>query len=183
MTEQKIVFKRCGEWIVHLRFIEGKTKTNENRKSLKERSDEEKLHAKYRGNCFDVIKIEHLWKEDEEGNTITFGRIRSSIFMGKSLIYVVGEKIEEKNYDKDIEKVCSEGIHYYLDKTTAEICFESPSLKQKEFNGEYIWYYDNGRIYEKTTYVNGIKHGECIGYHKNGDIWGRSTFVDGKLIK
>ena len=115
--ENMIVFKRCGDYLVYLQKLPDITITNENRESLKGISKEQKLHAKYRANKLLVLKIEHLWKEEKEKDKnlipipIFINEIKNTLFFKKQLTYKVGEIIEELKFDKNLEKICSQGIH------------------------------------------------------------------------
>lgn len=45
--------------------------------------------------------------------------------------------------------------------------------------GEYIKYYENGKISEKTTYKNGKIHGDFIAYDKNGKLLNSAKVING----
>jgi antitoxin component YwqK of YwqJK toxin-antitoxin module len=47
--------------------------------------------------------------------------------------------------------------------------------------GEYMEYYNNGNLYLKCNYINGVKDGDSYQYHENGKIFISSTYVNGKL--
>lgn len=47
-------------------------------------------------------------------------------------------------------------------------------------DGEYTLYYDNGDVYRKGAYKDGVKEGEEITYTKTGQLWLTRTFVNGK---
>jgi hypothetical protein len=48
--------------------------------------------------------------------------------------------------------------------------------------GEWIYYYDNGKIGSKGNYVNDKKEGEWIDYHKNGEIRLKGNYVNDIII-
>ena len=54
-------------------------------------------------------------------------------------------------------------------------------------NGEFIWYYENGNLSQKTTYVNGKQVGYISEYFENGKIAGvyniKDNKYEGKLVK
>jgi antitoxin component YwqK of YwqJK toxin-antitoxin module len=160
-TKPKIVFKRCGEWLVYLEKMEN-TITNEERPSLEKEKvmEEEKLHAKYRGNTFLVVWIEHLWEENK-GELLTCNEIQNTYYKKKIITYRTGEIIEEPEFDLiNPDKCCSRGIHYFLDKDTAKNYLKSGiSL---HIDGTYYEYYENGKIFKKYTYINGKREGDYI---------------------
>ena len=53
-------------------------------------------------------------------------------------------------------------------------------LKQKLEDGNYVQYYDDGKIKEEQTYKNGKKNGRHISYNHNGNIWMVETYKNGK---
>ena len=87
--------------------IPNDAQTNLNRTNIKH-----KEYAKYRCNKALVISKKDK-KENKHENAF------SSIYNEKSIEYKVGEKVEEPNYDKDIDIVCGEGIHFFLNKEIA----------------------------------------------------------------
>ena len=49
-----------------------------------------------------------------------------------------------------------------------------------KFDGEQVYYYDNGQIEEKVTYKLGEAIGTYYSYHKNGEVAYTGNFVAGK---
>ena len=47
---------------------------------------------------------------------------------------------------------------------------------QKLLNGHYEYYYDNGALRTKGTWINGMKEGAWQYFNKNGTIWGRGFY-------
>lgn len=83
--------------------------------------------------------------------------------MAKPLLYKVNEMVEVDNYDMDLDKVCSTGIHFFLTKSMAEQ-YECVSIE----NGILTRYASNGAISEQTSFVNGKKNGIEIRYCEDG---------------
>ena len=156
-TENMIVFKRCGNYLVYLQKLPDITITNENRESLKGASKEEKLHAIYRANKLLVLKIEHLWKEekDDDENLISIDKIKNTIFLEKQLTYKVEEIIEELEFNENLDEIWGQGIYYYLDKDTARFYMNSPLITKKNFSGKNIKYHKNGKI-KMIIYIKNI---------------------------
>ena len=42
------------------------------------------------------------------------------------------------------------------------------SLKNGRFDGPWVYYHDNGKLYSKGTYKDGKTHGPWVSYWKNG---------------
>ena len=49
--------------------------------------------------------------------------------------------------------------------------------------GEYIWYYESGKVESKANYAEGIQQGEYITYYESGEIKETKNFKDGVLIE
>lgn len=49
-----------------------------------------------------------------------------------------------------------------------------------EFYGDYIEFYEDGKILYKIIYENGIRYGKFISYLENGKIIGEINYIDGK---
>ncbi|MEK9696512.1 MAG: hypothetical protein VW270_12145 [Candidatus Poseidoniales archaeon] len=83
---------------------------------------------------------------------------------------------------KDLVK--RKGLYYkkvsdvpFTGKTTGKV---QGSLKNGEFHGPYVDYWDNGKLWSKGTYKDGKEEGPWVTYYKNGQLWGKGTFKDGK---
>ncbi len=101
-----------------------------------------KQTAKHRTNKAKVIKI-----EDNNGRTYTTAE--SFHFSTKRLIYNVGAIVEEPAFDPDLEKVCAEGIHFFLDYNRAV------KYGLNFANGLNQVWYENGQLwYESNTLDN-----------------------------
>lgn len=118
----------------------------------------DKMHAKYRTNKVKVISI------DAEGRQYDYAR--SFCYDQKSLKYKVGYIIEVDDFDTDLDKVCSSGIHYFLDYKTAY--FYNLSFIET-VDGSYRQWYDNGNKHIECYFENGIREGEYHEYYENGN--------------
>jgi antitoxin component YwqK of YwqJK toxin-antitoxin module len=58
--------------------------------------------------------------------------------------------------------------HYFIDEN---------GKKQ----GEYKWWWSNGKIWEHRYYVDDKRHGEYKAWHLNGQLSRHCYYVDGKL--
>ena len=124
--------------------------------------------AKYRCNKAKVLKI-----EDNEGKE--YPEATTHCYQDKKLKYVVGEEVEEKNYNTDNEVVCGEGIHFFLDKEVA-LLYGLICIK----DGLYTSWYENGQKEEECTYRDGRKDGVYQSWWNNGQKLIEITYRDGK---
>jgi len=139
-------------------------KTNLHRKDIVDSTK-----AKYRCNKATVLKI-----TDNEGNE--YPNATTHCYQDKKLKYIVGEEVEEKNYDLDNEVVCGEGIHFFLDKEVA--LFYSLYGEKEGLNR--VWH-DNGQLYIENTYRDGKEEGMFEGWHENGQKWKECHYQNGKF--
>jgi antitoxin component YwqK of YwqJK toxin-antitoxin module len=124
--------------------------------------------AKYRTNKAIVLKI-----EDENGNEYTSGI--SFNYKDKSLTYTVGETLIIEDYDLS-EKVCSSGIHFFLNKRVAEL-YELNNLE----NGILETWHENGQKFIECSYTDGKLDGLYQVWHDNCQKWKECTYKNGKL--
>ncbi len=100
--------------------------------------------AKYRTNKAKVLKI-----EDSEGNT--YQSAESGFYYTKKLTYKIGEVIVCEDFDMNLEKICSTGIHFFLDRKLAEEYF-----LHKLVDG-LVTYHDNGQKMLEISHVDDKK--------------------------
>ena len=129
--------KARNNYIVKLEIL---GKTNENREDIKD-----PLHAKYRTSKAKVVSITNSFNNEE------IDSIKG--LYDSSFIYTKGEIVEVKDYDDNLELVCSPGIHYF--KTREQAVFWKLDLRNNRYTGEYIGYYENGQVYSKCFYKDG----------------------------
>jgi antitoxin component YwqK of YwqJK toxin-antitoxin module len=149
--------------------------------------------AKYRTNKAIVVKI-----EDQKGNKYTSAK--SFVHKDKSLTYTLGETLIIEDYDSDIEKVCSSGIHFFLNKHVAEVYELNKNdienglyqlwydngekhieciFKDKKLDGFYLACYENGQKAVECTYKDGEKDGFNQVWHENSQKSLECTYKDG----
>jgi antitoxin component YwqK of YwqJK toxin-antitoxin module len=124
--------------------------------------------AKYRTNKAKVIKI-----EDSDGKT--YEEAVSFQYYNGTLTYNLKQGIRCPDFDMNLEKVCSNGIHFFLTKSLAE----TYGLKTIE-NGVLTAWHDNGTKYEETPFVNGKINGTYSCWRDNGTLYNECTYVNGK---
>ncbi len=47
--------------------------------------------------------------------------------------------------------------------------------------GNCLTYYENGRIWMKTDYVNNKRHGRCLRWDENGQLYEKSKYINDRL--
>src|SRR3972149_2304566 len=100
------VYKGCRNGMVVTLEIDPKGPNNMERSGVDD-SD----HAKYRCQSAEVVAIEHVLT-GETAEMATSGH-------DGQFCYRVGEMVEEPEYSANIEKVCGEGIHFFMTKEPA----------------------------------------------------------------
>ena len=102
-------------------------------------------YAKYRANKVFVVSIIDYYNKEH--------MMAKSGFYAKKLVYVKNQFVCSE-FNPDINIVCGEGIHYFLDKYLT-INYKVPILKQYwdvEYN-MYKEYYNNGQLSKKIKYI------------------------------
>uniref|UniRef100_A0A6C0ECJ5 Uncharacterized protein n=1 Tax=viral metagenome TaxID=1070528 RepID=A0A6C0ECJ5_9ZZZZ len=158
---QLYVFKKCSNSIVTLKKLED-TITNEKRRNVVN-----KKYAKFRGNKFYVENIFNIVTLEEEKSV-------KSVYKNSQLTYVMGEIIEEKDYDTDIHKICSAGIHYFL---TIEPAYYL-ELDRRTFNGDHFVWFDNGQLYQYSQYIDGKVNGTVRQWSEYGQLMFDAVFIN-----
>jgi len=117
-------------------------------------------------------------------------------------LYTVGEYVNVKDYDKDVENVCSSGIHYFLSEEPAFYWNFDKSNYTGEWkdwypNGQlqYHFFYkdgkldglakiwcNNGQLLRQCFYTNGILNGESKEWNKNCALYIQKFYKNGELI-
>ena len=54
-------------------------------------------------------------------------------------------------------------------------------LKNGKFEGPWVIYYENGRLWYKGAYKNGKQEGPWLWYHDNGQLWSEGAYKNGKF--
>ena len=52
-----------------------------------------------------------------------------------------------------------------------------------EGEGEFLQYYENGKLWIHTFYKNGKEHGEIKWYHENGQLGAHAFYKNGEYAK
>ena len=164
LNDNNNVFKSANKCVIVLQRTDN-TKTNEDRDDVTD-----KRYAKFRGSEFLVIAIIDKFTGEKRNE------VSNSFYKEKKLLYKKEEIIRPDYFDEYIDKLCAPGIHYFRDYEAA-FYYEL----NKEYNGEYKLWHDNGQLEGECTYVNGELNGECKLWYKNGQLWKECTYLNGKI--
>lgn len=156
-----IGYKKCqGGRIVKLEIL---GEHNEDRTDIVD-----KQFAKMRCSKAKVLKI-HDFQDETKTFDTAYG------LNDHSFVYRVGEIVEPTEaFDRDLDKVCTSGIHYFLTKEPA--CVWDYTLQTGVNEG----WHDNGQIEYGETIKDGLCNGPCEEWYEDGQIKMRCTYTDGK---
>lgn len=136
-------YKRCGNYIVKL-LIPNFAITNENRNGVKN-----KFRAKHRTNIAGVIDIKDLTNQAGPRYVV-------STFHKKWLKYELGKVVECLDFDYNLNKICSTGIHYFLNEEQARNYSGGKySCIGNNINGIMSYYDGNGENVYSIAFRNG----------------------------
>ena len=156
-------YKACKNSIVTLELLND-TKTNEKRKDVFD-----SRYAKFRCNRAKVINITNV----KSGKNIE----KDHSIYSPWCHYQVGE-IVKTNFDTDLNKICSEGIHYFKTEEAALSWFYKRCMKNLP-DGNLTSWYENGRKDSEGSCKNGKAHGEWIEWYEDGPKFSEGTYKDG----
>ena len=118
---------------------------------------------KYLGSVFyknkEIIK-NTLSKEDEENLSTNFEFADMALFLRSTTRDIVGATTDVYPNGKP---------RIYM-----------PYSVNGELHGDYIEFYEDGKISYKITYENGIRQGKSISYLESGKSIGETNYIDGK---
>ena len=152
------VYKACANSIVTLELLSDSV-TNEQRKGVIN-SD----LAKFRTNKAKVVSIVNPETKEQLNDDCSK---YYPLFVYKDyplFVYKVGEVIET-GFDRNVDEVCSRGIHYFK---TYEAALSWYYQDHKKTNGKYTEYYDNGQKQCEWNYKDRKKEGKQEGWYENG---------------
>lgn len=138
--------------------------TNQDRRSIVNKDT-----AKYRTNKVIIRSIkDETDKQYDTANSFCYDK--------KSLTYIVGQTYTITDYDSESEKVCSTGIHYFLNRRVAEL-YDLDKIE----NGLYEAWHENGQKRIECMYMNSKLEGLCKVWYENGQKRVECTYVNSKL--
>lgn len=141
------------EWLVILQKIED-TVTNEDRLGVMDPEC-----AKFRANKLLVVMIINIHNPSVEKVKIV------NTYCGKEITYEIGEISEADDFDKNLNEVCTSGIHYF--NTLAPAYYYRTKI-ESGYTGHWIEYNENGQKTVEKEYLNGLCSGHWIYYDGYG---------------
>ena len=160
-----IVYKACRKSIVTLELLDD-TITNEKRDGVVDKN-----YAKFRCNKAKVINITYA----ETGETMTHD---VSIY-DNNFEYRVG-KVITTYFNKNINIVCTEGIHYFKTKEAALSWFYQQVYKTFP-NGKWTKCHKNGQKESEGTYKDGKKDGKWTEWYEDGQKKLSGSYKNGTI--
>jgi len=145
----KYVYKLCSNGYIHFVVMEKKLDilTNESREDIIDHD-----YAKFRSNKLfvkQIINLKTMENCSEVINSITLGPDR------KYTTYTVNQDVIPDEFDLDLNKICTTGIHYY--KTIHATYFLAQFPREKKYTGFWFECYDNGKLLKIAEYDIGFK--------------------------
>jgi antitoxin component YwqK of YwqJK toxin-antitoxin module len=162
----KYVFKSCGNYIVVLEKLED-TRTNELRTNITDPK-----YAKYRANKLKVLLIIHKFDPSD-----ILEKVENSYYI-KKVVYRTNEIIEIDDYDHDLNKVCTGGIHYF--KTIEQAFFWELLKFNPKYTGKWILWYESGNKMDEGEYEEGKREGKWIEWYKSGNKMKEGEYKEGR---
>jgi antitoxin component YwqK of YwqJK toxin-antitoxin module len=153
IADPKCVYKLCkNEWLIILQSLPS-TRTNAGRSNIK--------HQKYAKCRADILKVLKIVNIDDENTIERYDHQRASSTSHDNTIitnlttYIVNENVQPDSFDDDLEKVCTNGIHYFESIDRAFLY----RTRLRDYTGTWITWQDNGLKYQKCTYVRNKPEG------------------------
>ena len=150
----KIYYKKCGNYIVTLALYPS-SKLNDKRPNIID-----PVNAKLRTDKAFVLDIEEI------GTGKKVESIKNTFFHNKFIEYKIGTKVET-NYDPELNVVCTDGIHIFKSRKTAEL-YSNNAWYPADYTGVYCKYHENGAIASRCNMINGKLWYEYYSYDEYG---------------
>jgi antitoxin component YwqK of YwqJK toxin-antitoxin module len=71
-------------------------------------------------------------------------------------------------------------VDYYLSGVKQMQAF-SLKLDEELFDGEVVWYYENGKVMQTVNYKSNVLIGKRKNYHESGPLKSQYSYTDGKI--
>jgi antitoxin component YwqK of YwqJK toxin-antitoxin module len=188
------VYKYCTGHLVVMQKTKN-TLTNESRSDVVD-----PMHAKYRASELMVVRIIKIDQMDPNVQMIK-SHYRSGT-TSTSTSYQVGEVVHPDSFDQNLDRVCSNGIHYFksvesafyymnhnhfhnltgqwIDWDCDGLLLEKQSYYAGSKSGRWTKY-DMGNLIEDTMYNNDENNGAHKQYYQDGTLKIHANYLDDKL--
>ena len=157
-------YKRCGDYVVKLEIF---GENNGHRNNVVESC---KKYAKFRTS---KALVQEIFNLDKSVSNVS--EVKSDY--DTNFVYKKDEFVEVENFDKDLNEVCSEGIHYFLSFEAAKFYAGRPA--SKDYTGEWKEFDENGQLLSQGGWKNGKEEGEQKRWHGNGQLSYRGEWKHG----
>jgi len=112
-----------------------------------------------------------------EGNTVSEGKMRGKVYIGKWLYYHKNSKqLMTKETYNDKGELYGERITYYLSGKLAQ----KANYKEGKLDGKMEMFYEQGNLTTLLNYRMGGLHGESKSYDANGNLTKEGIYKDDK---
>ncbi|AYV77663.1 MAG: pentapeptide repeat-containing protein [Dasosvirus sp.] len=156
-----IVFKSAGDCVIELKLLDDSL-TNLKRKNVVDRD-----HAKFRCDKAYVVSITNKITKEKKDKIVSD--------FTDNFEYMVDSVVTVDDFDDDLEKICTHGIHFYTKYETAFF----HNLKYDNYAGEYKEWWENGQLNKSYTVINGLYHGDYKMWDEKGKHVLERHFVNG----
>ena len=181
-------YKACRNSIVTLELLNDSV-TNEKRDGVVD-----DRYAKFRCNMARVVNIRNVKTGEMMKKDVSIWNDGFRYFSGE---------IAETGFDKNPDKICASGIHYFKTREAAVSWFyrqddeyfldgkfiqwhengekeSEGTFKDGKFDGKWTIWHENGQKHCEGTYKNKHRDGKWIWWESNGNKQSEETFKDGK---
>jgi len=162
----RIYYKKCGNYIVTLALYPS-SKLNDHRTNIIDPT-----HAKLRTDKVFVLDIEEI------GTGKKMESVTNTFFQDKIIEYKIGTKIETE-YNNDLNNVCTEGIHIFKSRETAEL-YTNYCYHPEGYTGAYYTYHENGALASKCNIIHGKLWFEYYAYDEYGVLNYKGYYLNNK---
>lgn len=163
-TAYKVAADASGEPVIVVLGILKNAITNESRKNIIF-----EWTAKYRTDKAKVINIYYPQTKNKLKKAYSIHCTLNPI------TYEIGKDISVPNFDRNLENVCSTGIHYYKSIRPLNSYFYNGINKDK-----FVQYYDNGQPYREVEVLMNQKDGATRKWYYEGRLYKLSYYRAGK---
>lgn len=122
-----------------------------------------------------------------------FATLALGLFFISSLSFAQGDSIwfdanwkkttkDKALYFRKVPQKKGKGFWFQDFYVSGKKQMEGLSLKKDTefYDGQVIWYYENGKIFQKVNYINGYLNGERLVYFENGKLKAKLIYNRGR---
>jgi antitoxin component YwqK of YwqJK toxin-antitoxin module len=169
-AKTSFVYKFCGNHIKETIIVMQKlseTRDNEIRVNIYDSN-----FAKFRASHLLVVLILDINNPDIEYESTDNRDFEYTLYEKEKIVY-------PDSFDPDLDKICSNGIHYFK-SIDAAFYFAIYHKKNQNYSGKVIYCNDDGRKYQEGNYINGQKNGVWTQWNEYGEITNQGDYLNDK---